>query len=313
MATSIAHRLIPALVLACGASISLAQTPATTSDATSGIVSSGTPSRDTLSRVTTKRITVDFQDKRLEDVINFIRDASGADLDPLWIDSQHDQGLDKERIISLKVENQPVMLLIEKVMERAGDGATQATWQMSATGAMQLGTKDRLNKDKRVEIYDIADLTVDIPDFRDGPKIDLQQALQASQRGGGGGQSPFRDQGNDQADQQRANERKQRTDEIARLVRDIVEPEQWIENGGNGGSMQIHGNTLIVNAPDYMHRGLNGYPYWAARSTRVAMVNGRRYVSMTSDAGISKVDGFAQQPVSAVVGGQVKSSGGGGN
>ena len=40
------------------------------------------------------------------------------------------------------------------------------------------------------------------------------------------------------------------------------------------------------------------------------MVEGRRYVSLTGDAGLSRVTGFAQQPVSAVVGGQIISSGG---
>ncbi len=299
------------LALACAGTV-MAQAPAAPTGTSSVIARTGIPQRDTLLKVTGQKITADFQEKRLEDVITFIRDFSGADLEPLWTDAQNDQGLEKERIVSVKVENVSVLALIEKVLEKCGDGSTQATWQMTASGSMQLSTKARLNKDKRLEIYDFSDLITEVPDFRDGPKIDLQQALQASQRGGGGGQSPFRDNTNDNV--QRESNRKARLDELTRLIKDVVEPEQWLDNGGTGGSMQIHGNAVIINAPDYMHRALDGYKYWPQSATRVSMVDGRRYVALTADSAISTLQGFAQQPVSATAGGSSQGGkGGGGN
>src|SRR5690606_24861250 len=163
----------------------------------------------------------------------------------------------------------------------------------------------------RVEIYDINDLLMELPTYDEIPRIDLQQALQSSQGGGGGGggQSPFREEGNDDR-QAQLRERRERAQEVIDLITQLVEPEQWIDNGGTGGSIRYYNGTLIINAPDYMHRGINGYPYWPAAATSSTMVNGRRYVTLTTDTGLSRVNGFGQQPVSAVVGGQVISSGG---
>lgn len=286
-----------------------AQTNATTgmpAVQTPARLTTGIPQRDTLVRMT-RRVTVDFQDQRLEDVIAFIQTSSGAELEPMWADDRNSDGLDKDRMVSVKVEGQTFLLLLEKVLEKTKpDIGGDNTWQMSETGAMQVGPKERLNRVKRVEIYDINDLITEIPNYPEIPRIDLQQALQSSQ-GGGSGQSPFREEGQDQ--QQRTRERQERAEELVELLQGLVEPEQWVENGGTGGSIRYFQGALIVNAPDYMHRGLNGYKYWPARSTMTSTSNGRRYVSLTTDAGLSKVLGFGLQPVSAVVNGQVIQSG----
>jgi hypothetical protein len=268
-------------------------------------VVSRVPQRDTLQRMM-KRISVNFEEKRLEDVIMFIRDFTGADLEPMWIDDRATDGLDKERLVTIKVENVTALKLLERIMEQSrGDFGGDNAWQMSDTGALQFGPKSRLNRIRRVEIYDINDLITEIPDYRDVPRIDLQQALQASQQGGGGGgQGPFSEtEGNE--NQQRRLDREQRSQEVMDLLRNLVEMEQWIENGGEGGSMRYWQGSLIVNAPDYMHRGINGYPYWPAQATESRTVNGRRYVSLNGDTGLSRVNDIAQQPVSAVVGGEI--------
>jgi hypothetical protein len=166
-----------------------------------------------------------------------------------------------------------------------------------------------------VQIYDINDLLMERPDYRDVPRIDLQQALQASQGGGGGGgQSPFRNEQDRDDQAARARDRQTKADDLATLIRELVETEQWTENGGSGGSIRFYQGTLIVNAADYIHRAIDGYRYWPANQT-VAMKDGKghRYVSLTGDTGLSRVNGFGQQDVSAVVGGQIiRSSGPGG-
>jgi len=267
----------------------------------------GDARRDTLVRLT-RNVSVDFQDKRLEDVLTFIQTSSGADIEPLWIDDQHTDGLDKEKVVSVKVDGATYLALIEKVLDKARGDAGENTWQMSETGSLQIGPKNRLNLIKRVQLYDINDLLMELPIYSDVPRIDLQQALQSSQGGGGGGQSPFREQGNDRGSKMR--EKKERADEVLQLITQLVEPDQWVDNGGSGGTIRYYNGTLIVNAPDYMHRGIDGYPYWPAGSTSASTINGRRYVSLTSDAGLSRIAGFGQSEVSAVVGGKIIRSGG---
>jgi hypothetical protein len=272
------------------------------------IRTTGNASRDTLVRLT-RPATVDFQDKRLEDVITYIQTSTAAEIEPLWADDRNTEGLDKEKLITVKVDNGSFLSLIEKVMERAkGDTGGDNTWQMSETGALQLGPKERLNKFRRVEIYDINDLLMEVPDYTEVPRIDLQQALQSNQ-GGGGGQSPFRDSGGDNQRNAKLKDRQTKTDEVIQLIQSIVEPDQWVDNGGSGGSIKVFQGALIVNAPDYMQRGIDGYKYWPSNATRSAMVEGRRYVTLTGDAGLAKVLGFGQQEVSAVAGGQLFRSG----
>lgn len=271
---------------------------------------SGIPQRDTLTKLM-RPVSLDVTDKRLEDVVAFVKDFTGADLDPMWLDDRNQEGLDKEKLITVKVTNVTALSLLEKVLDQARSDTGENTWQMSETGAFQMGPKERLNKFRRLEIYDINDLVREIPDYTDVPQIDLQQALQASQQGGGGGgQGPFSSDNNNQ--NQRFRDREAKSQEIMDLIRNLVEPDQWTENGGSGGTIRLYQNSLLVNAPDYMHRGIDGYKYWPAASTTTQMVNGRRYVSLTGDTGLSKVKGFGQQPVVGVAGGKIFSSGGGG-
>jgi hypothetical protein len=333
---SLKHRLhrpptvVPAFVgllsLAGLAASAVGQTPssgvtAPSNPPTPATASTGVPQKDTLLKLS-RPITIEFTDKRLEEVIGFVAEFTGADIMPMWADAQNSDGLDREQTITLKANNSSALALLERVLERAQTGSQQNTWQLSDTGAVEIGPKDRLNAHRRTEIYDINDLLLVIPDYTDAPQIDLQQAIQASQGGGGGGgggQSPFRDA--QQQQQQRREEKekikKDRANEVLDIIKALVEPEQWTENGGSGGTIRYYQGTLIVQAPDYLHRELVGYPKYWPRNRAIAqnVGKGHRYVSLTTDTGISTLDGISQHPVTAVVGGQLIRSdkpGGGG-
>jgi hypothetical protein len=270
------------------------------------------PQRETLIRLS-RPITVEFREQRLADVVAFLRDFSTAEIEPMWRDDRQITGLDPDQLITVNAQNITVLRLIERILEQSQDEFTESTWQMSDTGAIQIGPRERLNRWKRLELYDINDLLMEIPEFADVPLIDLNQALQGTGGGGGGGgggSSPFR--GGEQDRQQERTNRRERAEELANLIRDIVETEQWNENGGTGGSIRVYGGNLIVRAPDYMHRGIRGYPYWPSTATASRTVNGRRYVTLTTDNSISMLAGMALQPVTAGAPGQ-GGGGGGGN
>lgn len=262
------------------------------------------PERVTLARMMTP-LTADFQDQPLQDVMNYIVQQTGANLEIFWLDERTGTGLDPEQTITLKVENLPAITVLERVLAKAEDAfGSGNNWQMTEWGEMQVGPTTRLNRFNRTEIYDINDLLLVLPEYPEVPEIDLQQALQSSQ--GGGGQSPFTDQGDNEIDEEPIEDR---AEEIISLIEDLVEPDHWIEN--SRASIRYFKGTLIVRAPDYVHRGIVGYTYWPTRRIS-AVVEGRRYVTMGVDTGISTIDGFGQQPVSAVVGGRIISSGPGG-
>lgn len=262
-----------------------------------GFRSTGNPKRDTLLRLS-KPVTVEFSNQRLEDIMVFIGEVTGADLEPLWMDDQHGTGMDKERAITLRADRLAALDLIEKVLEKASDdgvGPAGMTWQLSASGSLQMGPRDRLNKYRRVEIYDISDLLLVLPEYSNAPEFDLQSVLQSGQ--GGGGSSPFTNTQDQDVD---IRPREDRARDVIDLITGLIEPEQWQDNGGDGGSVRYYAGALIVNAPDYMHRQINGYSFWPSH-TASAGPSGRRYVSLNMDAATSVLDGLAPAPVTAVV------------
>lgn len=271
------------------------------------------PQRETAIKLL-RPVTVSFQDQRLEDVFNFVKDFTGANIQPLYEDARNADGLDPDTAITLDVQGVSALQLIEMVLEQAeSEFATDGnSWQFTNTGTFEAGPKERLNKHRRVEVYNIADMLIVIPDYTEAPTFDLNSILQSS-RGGGGGQSPF--QGGNQDDQWDIAPMEERAEDIRLLLTELVEPNQWVDNGGDAASIRYWQGNFIVNAPDYVHRELNGYPWWPAAATTVTMVEGRRYVTLNADTSFAQLEDLVNQPVSAVVGGRIVRSddpGGGG-
>jgi len=261
-----------------------------------------------------KLITGEFKDQRVEDALKYLAELTGADIEPMWIDEQNTTGLDREKLISFKFSNMTALKVLERVLEKSADdfGTGGNSWQMTESGSIQVGPKSRLNKYKRVELYDINDLLLVVPDYTNAPQFDLQSVLQSNS--GGSGQSPFRE--NQQQNQNSGpggiviKSREERAKDLQDLIVQLVEPEQWVDNGGDGGSIRYYQNTLIVNAPDYLQRQINGYPYWPQRQTSYGTAGGRRYVTLNGSATANKIDGFTNQPVTGTVGGGPPGGGG---
>ncbi len=250
-----------------------------------------------------KIMSVDYAQSRLESVLKNITDVTGAPLVILWTDDRNPVGLDKEAPITLLAENQTALTVLEMVLSQVTGDVTSGgnSWQMTEAGTIEVGPKERLNRTKRLEIYDIADLQLEIHDYSDVPQFDLNSALQsAGSGGGGGGQSPF----SGGAQQNRAPQKTEQesADEVIRLIVEQVEPEQWTNNGGSGATVRYYKHQLLVTAPDYIQRQVNGYPFWPAQQTNVSQDKNGRKVSLLPPKGsgvvqTSKVSpGGATQP-----------------
>lgn len=272
----------PALaILAAGLAL-----PATTSTALAQYDQSSrkvvvNPKRETLVRLS-KPMTINLEQQRLEDVIQFAADFSGAAIDALWLDDNNATGMDPDLEVTVKIQEGTVLDLLERVLDKSADDAGDPesfTWQLTGNGAFEMGPKDRLNRRKTTVMYDIHDLIIEIPDYADAPEFDLQSVLQAGQGGGGGGQSPFSGQ---TQDRERA-DKNQLANDIITMVTTLVEPDEWVANGGDGASVNVFQEHLIVRAPDYIHRQLNGYSFWPRNLTRAAYTDGRRRVDVLPD------------------------------
>lgn len=221
--------------------------------------STGVPQRDTLIRMT-RPVTIKFNEHRLEDVMKFIGEVTGADIETFWTDDKNSVGLDKDAPITLTFEKGTALDLLEKVLDKATTDSTGKgnSWQLTDSGTLQVGPKDRLNKFKYVKLYSIADLLIEIPDYNNAPEFDLQSVLQS--QSGGGGQSLVKDDPQSKLDKTPLPERAR---ELQNLLTGLVETDQWAENGGSGATIRFFQGSFIVNAPDYIQRQIEGYPYWS--------------------------------------------------
>ncbi|MEN0020225.1 MAG: hypothetical protein AAF747_05020 [Planctomycetota bacterium] len=253
-----------------------------------------------------RSVSIEVENQPLADIITFIGEVTGADIEPRYAEDNNGIGLDPEQEVTVTAKNVSALQLLEMTLERTAELTFGGgnTWQMTPWGSIEVGPKELLANRRRVEVYDITDLLFEIPDYPDAPEVDLQQVLQSNQ-GGGGGQSPFTDPDDEERDRRPASERAQ---DVIDILVDLVEPETW-EAGGGTASIRYFQGSLIVSGPDYLHRGIDGYSWWPDRGTVVSTTStGRRYVTMNLRTEISDVVEFVQQPITGTVGG----SGGGG-
>ncbi|MCB9848590.1 MAG: hypothetical protein H6814_09275 [Phycisphaeraceae bacterium] len=205
----------------------------------------------------TRPLTVEAPDVRFEDFVEFVRTATGATVDIAWINDRHSDGLDPEAIVSVSGKGAPALaLLLDAAQQAALDGSQAPTWQLDQdSGALQVGPRSRLNQFKRLEIYDVQDLLFVLPDYKDVPQLNLNSVIRQGQGGGGGG---IFQQNQGQTQVFSAEEEAERLMEILRAV---IEPDQWIDNGGDGALVRFYEGNLLVSAPDYIHRQINGYAF----------------------------------------------------
>lgn len=205
-----------------------------------------------------KTVSVDLHDARLEDVMTFIANTSGATIDPMWLEGAATDGLQKDHMVTVKVDGVTLLTLMELVLEKAQAGAySQNTWQFGPGGVLQAGPKSRLNAYRYLKVYDINDLLYDIPSFTDYPQLDLDSVL--NQRQGGGSGSIFQ-QTNQNNDATRNPQ--QRAQDVMSIITTSIDPDQWRDNGGDAASVREYNGALLVTAPDYIQRQIDGYPFW---------------------------------------------------
>lgn len=236
-------------------------------------------------RQMSKPVTLDVEDQPLEDIINFIIEVTGAEIEPIYLDSLASTGMDQETLISLRVNNTPALTVLERVIkkaERIEAIGEEYTWQLTDIGSIEVGPKSMLNENQRVELYDIADLIMVVPDFDNAPQFNIQQSGGA---GGGGGQSPFSGGGQQIAIESSAD----RAQRIIDLLESSVEPDQWANAGGDGASLTVYGSSLVVNAPDYVHRQIVGYDFWPARLQTIRTKGNQRWIQIKPDPSMRSV------------------------
>ncbi len=200
-----------------------------------------------------RAVTAELDEAALEDVVTYIEQATGATLEPAWIDeSSAGVGLDREMLVTMSARGETALAFLERVLDKVDDDFDAATWQVTDAGTIEIGPRSVLNRRAYVKIYDVQDLLFEAPNFTDVPDLELGSVVQ-----GQGGT----DQDVDlelPADSSEAD----RMENLISLIQTSVEFDQWRENGGDGASITEYQSALLVRAPGYVHRQLGGYAFW---------------------------------------------------
>jgi type II secretory pathway component GspD/PulD (secretin)/tetratricopeptide (TPR) repeat protein len=214
--------------------------------------------RRALSLLENKRIPTNFNDTPLSSVVEFVRSITNLNIDVNWT-SLEGKGIDQNTPVTLNLSSVPVKTVLDKVLEKVGqDPGNGAAWSINS-GVLTIASREEINRTKSLQIYDIRDLLVEVPDYANAPEFDLAGVLASAGGGGrggaGNGQSPFRDV-NDRGPQRKSLE--ERTNEIIGIITTNVDSAGWQENGGDVGFIQqLAGNLIITNTPAN-HRSIQG-------------------------------------------------------
>lgn len=250
-------------------------------------------------------LTVQFDDTPVRDVLNYLETVLGINIVGRFSDDRTGIGLDPDATITINAVDQPALTVLEMVLDQASPDEP-GTWQLR-DGYVEVATKERFNDGYRyLYYYPIKDMLFEAPRFDNAPTIDLDSALNQAQNsgggggggggfgggggggssgGGGGGTGSIFGEAGDDPDRLTDAERAQ---QIIDIIVETVEPDAWDINGGEAATIRYYQGTLIVRAPDYIHRQVGGYPF-ATRPVGVRTVHsGSRYVMFSG--GLSNVE-----------------------
>lgn len=229
------------------------------------------------------RMTFDFRETRAEEAWEKFREALGTNLIVRYLDHRTGvSGIDPDAPITLSVENRRAIEVIEMLVEQCAV-TEECTWQLRR-GFIEVGTKDRLSvgQARETRVYPISDMLHEAPDFDNAPSLRLEDQLAGGwlvnpyirgwwgrpldpsyygrfHSGTGFGGTAFavgrghRPAGSPQEEARSARE-------LIEVITLVIEPDAWEQNGGEWAAITYRDGSLVVRAPDYIHRQIGGYP-----------------------------------------------------
>jgi hypothetical protein len=130
--------------------------------AMASLAGAGDSREDAVRKLDTMKVTVDFQDVRLPDAVDYLRDVTGLNLliTPKALEKEGDSK------IRLKVKDLSVKSVLKLVLSSRG---LTVSWR---DGALVVLPKEDLQDSTTMRMFDVRSLMVKLQDFA-GPKVEL--------------------------------------------------------------------------------------------------------------------------------------------
>jgi hypothetical protein len=202
---------------------------------------------------------VDIKDMPLRQVVTWFSKATQIPFVVNW-DKLEELGVDVQTPITLQLRHVPGEVMLALIAQQGSGELTPLRMDVTPW-YVELITRQQALSRVVTRIYPVEDLVMEIPRFTGAPDLDLSSALSSGgPRGGsaGGGASGGGNLFSESSREESQRSVEQRGEALAQLIRDTIEPDIWIENGGEHSSCRYSNGKLIVRAPRFVHRQIGG-------------------------------------------------------
>lgn len=190
-----------------------------------------------------RKVPVDFVNDPFDQVIEQLATNHKINIIVNWNDLKR-AGVDRDIPIDLSLpRNLSLKKILSEALEQAGAGLVELGYDVQ-DGAVKIATRQLLDHETFTAVYDIQDLLMEIPIFRDAPNTDLNKLTRSLKPN-----PPDRPwlNGDDDDDEPEEDPGKMaRIRKIINLIQDTVAPESWIEHGGTVGSIHEINDQLVI-------------------------------------------------------------------
>jgi beta-lactamase regulating signal transducer with metallopeptidase domain len=186
---------------------------------------------------------VNFDAVGFSDVIDFLRDVSGANIFVNW-KSLHTVGVDPNAPVTARLRNIKFSKALNIILDSVSGGKVKLGYTVD-NGVISISTADDLSKNVIIRVYDIRDLIITVPDF--DPKDDgatTAATPPATTR-------PARSEGTTRPAASTAPTRQEMVKSIIKLIEDTVATDSWKDNGGSVGALrELQGQLIVTQTPE---------------------------------------------------------------
>lgn len=192
---------------------------------------------------------VRFNDQPFDEVVALLNEANELNLAVDW-DDLITSGVQRDKPISLNLKDVKLRTVLSEVLNQVG-GNIPLKFSIGE-GLVRIATKDKLDRDKYILVYDIRDLIFEIPDYIDAPKLaaadgsnSLDGALHSADmfrqwRKADPESTPTPVDGNQRI-----------VAEIKDIIRNTIEPDSWRESGSGEASLhELNGQLIVYNTSE---------------------------------------------------------------
>ena len=212
--------------------------------------------------VMSKLIYIDIdtaiEDVSIQDLVQSIGQICDIPTRTILQSKTQPAGIDPACKISLpEASSRPALNLLQDAIAQCSE-SVPATWQIQH-GQLVVSTKEVLGSKKQqiLRILPIEDLLQPVPDYNDPPNLNLGGGGGGAGGGGSGGGA-----GGGQGGPAGAwGDLETRRNEVIELIVRNIEPGAWIRTGGTWAEIQPWRRSLLIRAPRWIHRQIQGFDY----------------------------------------------------